>query len=108
MNGTNRDHPIADGQYRVPVPDHHHRGARVRPCEDGLQHPLLQSGIQVSGGLVEQQQPRGRPEGAGESQPLSLAQGQTDAGATDLGVEAVGKIVENVIESGVAAGSVQV
>ncbi|OHU07668.1 hypothetical protein BKG61_03930 [Mycobacterium syngnathidarum] len=108
MCSANRDHPIANGQDRIPVPDHHHRGTGAGAGDHSSQHSLLQRGVEVGGGFVEQKQPCGRPEGPGETEPLSLPQGQADAGTADPGVETVGQIAENLVESGVAAGLLQI
>ena len=75
------DDPVADRHDGLPVADDHHGRAGAGPLDDGPQHPFLGVGVQVCGGLVEQQHRRRRSERAGQAQPLPLSQRQSDAAA---------------------------
>ena len=71
----------------------------VRPLQQGgealLDQPLA-LGVEVAGGLVEDEDPRVGQHGAGDGQPLALAAAQAHAALADQGVVAVGQPVDEL------------
>jgi hypothetical protein len=66
------DDVITDSKDLLAVPDDNHRVTGACSLDDGAQHPGFRGGIQVRGGLVEQQYRRTRSERSGQREALSL------------------------------------
>jgi hypothetical protein len=90
------------------VSDDHHRIACARPFDNRVQHSGLGRGIQVSGGLVEQQHRRPRPERTGQAEALPLAQRQAGSVASDDGLHSVGQLGQDVIKPCCRTGSFRI
>ena len=93
------DDPVTDRDDALAMSDDHHRRTGPCPLDDGPQHAVLGVGVQVRGGLVEQQHRGARSERSGQAQPLPLAQRQPDAAAPEHGVHPVRQLGQHVIES---------
>ena len=98
------DDVITDSDDLLAVPDDYHRVTGARPFDNGLQHSSFGRGIQVSGGLVEQQYRRRRPERTGQAEALPLTQRQPDSTASDDGPHTVGQLCQDFIKPCCRAG----
>ena len=66
------DDVIADSEDVLAVADDYHGGPGAGPFDNGPQHPGFGCGVQMRGGLVEQQHRSRRAERAGQPETLPL------------------------------------
>jgi hypothetical protein len=106
--------PITKHKYHIrilyssqPVSNNHHSPIILIPLENSLDS-LLRLSVEVRRGLVKEQEARFPYQSPGNGQPLLLATGQGNALGTYLGVVALGKGDDEVVDLGVSAGLVDV
>ncbi len=91
---------------RQPMGDHHRRPSPQRLVQSGL-HRGLVLGVEVAGGLVEDDDAGVLEQHAGDGQALLLAARQPVAPLADQGVEPVGQGGDDVPDAGGPAGLLQ-